>query len=313
VLGIFISGTFFFYFVQNAQRLVQARYSAALLFGAGCLIVLVGVALGLVNKNTISGIATYFFLSAAVIRVAKGGPLIVTVFQTSLLLALLGGLFLDHRLMIGAGLTMLGVVVLLRLIPLAALRNVTLIAVFGGVLLMIVLFAGLWGFDIRDYDTLAIEYTGRTARSGRQIIWPLIISQTAKSPWIGLGTGTTFSDFYDATWSAHSYFLQIYMQAGIIGVTALVLLLFSIWAAIGRPRISQPVSIIATGSFVFLIMHISFEVFLMQVNLLMGCGAWMMLGLCVGSIRNRARQDINQPRFRETDRISSIADAGDHS
>ena len=303
IIGIFIAATFLIYFWHNSQNFVNAPYSAALLFGSGFMIIVLGVGQDVVSKNTVSGIATYFFLSAGVVQVARGAPLFRTLAILAVLLVFVGGVALGHRLMIGAAIVLFGIVFLLRVVPLEATRNLTLVGVFGGIIMIIILFSGFWGFDIREYDSLFVEYTGRTSRSGRQIIWPIIISHTSSSPWIGLGTGTNFSSLYDSPWSAHSYFLQTYMQSGLVGITALVLVFLAIWRAIGRPRSSQPGSFLATGCFFVLIIHASFEVFLMQVNLLMGCSAWMMIGLCIGCIQktvvsSQPRRDSCAPRSR---------------
>lgn len=284
VIGIAITGIVFFYFAQNAERLVAAPGTARLLLASGVIIALAGVGLDAVKKNTISGIAAYFFLSAGVVWVARGVHLRRVALWMFLLLSALG-LLLGHRLMAGAALLLWLVIFVMYSVPLRMVRTLILGSLVAGIFGMIVLYAGLWGFDIRDLDAFFIEYTGRTARSGRQIIWPVIIAFVSQSPWFGLGTDATFSSLYDSKWSAHSYFLQIYLQSGIVGIGCLLALLGSIWAAIGRPRRSQPVGVYVTACFAVLLIHISFEVFLMQVNLLMGCCAWMMLGLGVGCIR----------------------------
>jgi len=288
IIGIWVTGVMFIYFTQNAQRLVAARSTALILLGIGLFVCLAGTALGAVNKNTISGIVAYFFLSAGVIWVMRGVPLRrVSMLTFGLLLFL--GLFLGHRLMLAASVIFLLVTFVMYSLPLRFLRTLLLGAIAGGIFGMIVLYSGLWGFDIRDFDALFIEYTGRTARSGRQIIWPAIIAFTAESPWFGLGTGATFTRLYNfnlqVEWSAHSYFLQIYLQTGLVGLSTLLFVLFTVWAAIGRPQRSQPIRIYMTACIVVLLLHVAFEVFLMQVNLFMGCCAWMMLGLGIGCIR----------------------------
>jgi len=294
VVGVAISGICFLYFVQTAPRLIAAQGTARILWLSGGLIGLAGVALDMVNKNTISGVVTYFLLAAGVVCCARGVPLRRV--SLWMLLALMGlGVAMDHRMIMAVSLVLALVIALLRLLPMRLARNMVLIGLIGGVGLMIALFAGLWGLDIRDLDALFIEYTGRTARSGRQIIWPLIIAATAESPWLGLGTGTTFSQLYDTSWSAHSYYLQIYMQAGLVGVAGLILVLLALWNAIGRPRRSEPLRLYMTGCLVVLILHASFEVFLMQVNLLMGCTAWMMMGLGVGALRRPAAPPAAAP------------------
>lgn len=283
-IGIGITGVVFFYFIQNAQYLIASRKTGRILMIIGLLVCVGGTALGAVNKNTISGIATYFFLSAGIIWVMRGMSLRRVSFVMFGLFCCLG-LILGHRLMLGAGTIFVLVIFMMYGMPLRFLRTLLLVAIGGGIFAMIILYSGLWGYDIKDFDALFIEYTGRTARSGRQIIWPAIIAFAAESPLIGLGTGTAFSDLYDSEWSAHSYFLQIYLQTGFAGLGCLFFLFFTVWAAIGRPQRSQAIRIYMTACFVVLLLHVAFEVFLMQVNLFMGCCAWMMLGLGIGCIR----------------------------
>ena len=283
IIGVVISAVVFFYFVVFAQRLIEARHSGNILFACGVSITVIGTVLNLVSKNTISGIACYFFLAAGVVWVAQGMSLWRATTRTALVLIVLLGIIIEHRMMLGAGLCVLLVTLIIRYAPLAIMRNVLLAGGIACIVMMVALFGGLWGLDIQDFDAYFIEYTGRTARSGRQIIWPLIIAFTAESPWIGLSTGMTFSKLYDSHWSAHSYFLQVYMQTGAIGLISVGLLLVSTWSAIGRPSRSKPVRTVATAGFVVLLLHSTFEVFLTQVNLLMGCAAWMMLGLSVGA------------------------------
>ena len=291
VVGIVIAATFFLYFAQMSPRLIASPHTGEMLFLSGCLIALIGVGLGLVNKNTVSGIVCYFFLAAGIVWVAQGASLRRIGFWVSLAIVILG-LVIGHRLMMGAGAVFGLIVLVLRLVPLESLRSLLLLGIFGGILLMIALYAGLWGLDIRNIDSFIIEYTGRTARSGRQIIWPFIIALTAQSPWFGLNTGAVVSSYITEDWSAHSYFLQVYMQVGLVGVGIFVALLVSLWAAIGRPRRGDTLRIFVTACFAVLLIHISFEVFLMQVNLFMGCAAWMMLGLGIGAIRSDAAAPV---------------------
>jgi len=293
-IGIGISLLFFVFFAIHGRTLIAFPGTAGILVAGAVLVVVVGAALDLVSKNTISGIAAYFLLTAGLVWVANGK----TLFSVTLLIAVLFVFLafgLGHRLMLGAAVLLMGTVGAVRLVPSESIRTLGLITFVGILFFIIALFAGIGGLSIISYDALIIEYTGRTARSGRDFIWPLIIGATSDSPWIGLGTGTTVSNLFNTDLSAHNYFLQIYMQAGLVGVGLLLLILFSIWRAIGRPQKTKPVTIFATGAFLFVLLHASFEVFLMQVNLLMGCCAWMLLGFGVAQIRQTRAPDISRP------------------
>jgi O-antigen ligase len=279
-----VCAVIFFYFSSEGTRVVYAKGAGPILLLFSGLVLFFGLSFNLATKNTISGVTTYFLMAAGLVYIARGASLL-----SSSTLVFLGvsciGLLLEHRMIAGLGAGTLIFIVLLQAAPLGIVRNLFLVCMAATVLVVIAFFTGLWGFDIHDVDKLIMEYTGRTAQSGRQIIWPIIILNTSQSPWLGLGTGTTFSTLYNSEWSAHSYYLQTYMQTGLVGLSSVIFLLFSIWRAIGRPRRKQPLTIYLSGCFLLLIMHASSEVFLLQVSLLMGCSAWMLFGLGLGALR----------------------------
>lgn len=292
VFGVIVSGGVFFYFAQNARKIAAAPGALTIMATLTALAYLIGASLGVINKNTVSGISAYLLLGVGVLWVVRSpnpNRAALIIFG----LVALVGLVQGHRFMLGAGVLAAAIYLALRYVPLGFVRNLGLVVLVGGIVLFIALYAQLWGLDIRDLDAFFIEYTGRTARSGRQIIWPLIIAFVSQSPLTGLGTGATFGNLYNSEWSAHSYFLQIYLQTGLLGLLALSAVLLTVWRAIGRPRRSDPLGVFLTAAFAVLLLHAAFEVFLMQVNLLMGCSAWMMLGLGVGLLRDRTVLDAD--------------------
>ncbi|MCT4372275.1 O-antigen ligase family protein [Yangia mangrovi] len=192
---------------------------------------------------------------------------------------------LDHRALAGLGAVGIVTYYLCQFAPSSIVKYGILITLAASIFGLIALYTGILGFDISVFNEIFVNYTGRNAVSGRQIIWPIIISYVSQSPWFGLGSGATFSQLYASEWSAHSYYIQVYMQTGIFGLSVLIALMVSIWKSIGKIRRRDPLSCYATSVFALLLIHMSLEVFLMQTNLMIGFGAWMAVGLCVGLLR----------------------------
>lgn len=296
-INIAVSAAFFLFFAGNAPRFVRFPGTALVCLGAAALIAIGGLAAGGVAKNTISGLCAYLILTAGLLWTARGhGPKRTGVLTFALVGAM--GVLLGHRAMAGVGFTAALAFGAIWIVPLNVIRNLILIGLVAGIVLLIALYARLWGFDIRDLDALVREASGRTASSGRQVIWPLIIHATSDHVWFGLGSGMLFEQLYNSHWSAHSYFLQIYLQSGVAGLACLVAVLLTVWRAIGRPRRSEPVGIYLSACFMVVLIHSALEVFLMQANPTIGAGAWMTLGLGVGLLEDRRR--TGPARARET-------------
>jgi O-antigen ligase len=92
-----------------------------------------------------------------------------------------------------------------------------------------------------DFDDRAGGFLGlkKTLTSGREIIWPTVIELAGRSPVWGHGLGT--SALADVPWpftrmNAHSGFLQVYYQLGLVGVV----LYFILWALLFIRAIAVP-------------------------------------------------------------------------
>jgi O-antigen ligase len=292
-LGVFVSAMFFFFSASRAQRVVSQPDAAWALVGVSIVSLTLGLASGAVAKNSVSGVCAYPILTAGLIWIARGAPPVRT---AALVFAAIGaiGVILGHRMMAGVGILAMLVFLTVWFAPAQVARNLVLAALTIGVVLLIGLYARLWGLDIREFDSAIRDVTGRTAASGRHIIWPAIIEAAQESPWTGLGTGKLYSDIALTSFSAHNYFLQIYLQTGFVGVVLLVAVLLAVWRAIGRPQRDAPESIYVSACFAVVLVHSSLEVFLMQANPTIGGGAWIMLGLGVGlSAGRRPRRALD--------------------
>jgi len=285
-LGILISGSFLFFFEQKARTSDITKVGIWALIGFALLCVVLG---GL-QKNTLSAIAGYLILAAGVLAMrlsaspVRAGSL---AFAAVMIIALA----MNHRTMMVMGFVAWIAFLAMVRFPWRINRMMLLMAAAGGIFLFMALNIGLFGLSIRDYNSLALEYTGRNALSGRQLIWPILVRAVTSSEWglwFGLGTGHTFSDLYESHWSAHNYYLQTFMQAGIVGLVLLIALLYSMWHAIGRASRADPLRHYLTAVLAIVIVHSSMTVFLLQVNLTIAINVWAGLGLGFGLLRRSA-------------------------
>jgi len=259
------------------------------LLGFGLLCFVIGSLAGVVEKNTMNGVACYLIFSGGAIAMARTKrPALVAAFIFGLvtILAAIAG----HRTIEGMGILGFVIFLTLRRAPFRATRLAILFATAAGSFLLIAYFAGLFGRRLQFVDEFLLQYTGRNAESGRQIIWPIIIHAVNSSPiryWFGLGSGATFSSIYASQLSAHNYFLQTYMQTGTIGLALLIALFIAIWRSVYFRPLRDPLGCYMTTLVIVVLIHSSLEVFLMQVNLDIGVNAWMALGLGAGMLERK--------------------------
>lgn len=278
IIVVFVVFLYFYHCGRNDSRL-GAIGASALVGGALCCI------LGSFRdgaKNSTNGIVLYLAL--------LGGLALITTRKRPNLVA--AGVFvligassyrLDHRA--GIVLAGIGIVIylLLRALPSRLTKVVALATVLSIAVLVFFLFAGLAGFDIQHYNGLLVQWTGRTGSSGRQLIFPVILQAVAPHQLVGLGTGTTFADIYPfKIVSASNYYLQIYLQTGLMGLTSAVVLLLTLWRSARLPRRGDPLGCLLTASIAILIVHSATEVFLTQVNVKLGVAAWAAIGFGLG-------------------------------
>jgi len=302
ILGIVVSAVVFFFFERMGRTSAATKYGIAILVVSA----FICVALGSLQKNTLSATASYMVMTAGILALRLyRSPLVVVsvIFPIVILIAVI----MDHRTMIAMGFAGWATFVMLYFFPWGINRKAIILLAAGGIFLFFVLNIGMFGLNIRDYNALVIEYTGRNALSGRQLVWPALVKAVTSTDWglwFGLGAGQTFSGLYESRLSAHNYYLQTFMQVGLIGVFTVVYLLYALWRATGRANRKEPLRHYMTAYLAIVIVHSATTVFLMQVNLTIAINAWAGLGIGLGMLARSAgpapagRRSHNQPRQR---------------
>ena len=92
--------------------------------------------------------------------------------------------------------------------------------------------------------------------------------------------------------SAHNLFLQVGVQRGVIGIAVLAALFTTLilGLAASREEVIEPTRRLALAAMVTVIVHSTFEVFLLQNNVVVSTIAWLLIGLGAGVARAGVRR-----------------------
>lgn len=243
------------------------------------------------QKNITGGTILYLIAIPTVIILARAGSrarlLLVLYFAAATLL----GFALDFRGLIGYALILVLAYIGAATLPKPAFWVVGIVgasAVIGGT---------IWYFlNVRTSELavtitrLVIDTSGRPATSGRDWLWPSIAQIVEYSPWTGIGAGALPRDVLPTTLSAHSYYMQVYLQLGFIGIVLLVTLLLTIWGPLVRS--TTPAGRFAAAVFLMFVCHNATEVLMFQNGLMAGLPAWSVIGLGIAVSRVPSQEMI---------------------
>ncbi|WP_160154380.1 O-antigen ligase [Microbulbifer sp. ALW1] len=124
-----------------------------------------------------------------------------------------------------------------------------------------------------------LDESGRTLKSGRQIIWPILTDLISQKPLLGWGGGALLREFYsDESWSAHNLYLQIMLQTGILGVALLLWLFWKIWQRLIGIE-DDSIRAVGCAFFLMIMFHNAFEVILLQNLFSIGILFWIFIGI----------------------------------
>ncbi|GAA2533786.1 O-antigen ligase family protein [Mycolicibacterium diernhoferi] len=123
------------------------------------------------------------------------------------------------------------------------------------------------------------EWTGARVESGRDVLWPSILHAVSETPIFGLGAGALPRDVLTTQLSAHNYYLQVYMQVGLLGIGLLVAFLLSAWKRLSTATTGA--GRFGSALFLLFLVHNGTEVLMFQNNTLIGVPAWCAIGLAL--------------------------------
>lgn len=128
-----------------------------------------------------------------------------------------------------------------------------------------------------------IRVTDRPALSGRQILWPAIVSAISESPWLGMGAGVLPSDIINTDLSAHNYYLQVTLQVGLLGLSLAIGCTYCIWRRLFTIHSSSASSIFAATTLIIFLLHNASEVIMFQNALRVSIPAWLIFFIAASS------------------------------
>lgn len=126
-------------------------------------------------------------------------------------------------------------------------------------------------------STRVQQVTGHRANSGRDYLWPRIMREVDDNRLFGQGSGTLPKDFLGVDLSSHNYYLQTYLQVGIVGIALVVLFLLVVWIRMATS--GNSVSGLGSALLVTFVVHNGTEVLMFQNNLEIASVAWLGIGL----------------------------------
>lgn len=128
--------------------------------------------------------------------------------------------------------------------------------------------------------------TGHRVNTGRETIWAYVLNAVQEGPLFGIGAGVLPRDVMRTELSAHSYYLQVFLQTGALGVVVVTCFLLSVWTILAKAR--SAAGRFGSAVFIMFVVHNATEVLMFQNNALIAVPAWCCIGLAIAVERSPA-------------------------
>lgn len=281
VVTLFLVSTLFVFYAVHGARMLESRYfvRVALLLSLANFFVAI---LGFNQKNFDNGTAFYasclvvFFL----LRPRRNVLLAVTHLATLVGIAVLS----NFRLLLVLAPVLYAAYFFFRTVqPRAISRRMVFFLVVGLIAgaffgyLTLISSTYLW-----QVNQTVMAWTDRQITSGRQNIWPILLSTINQHPLFGLGADVEPSSYTNENLSAHNFYLQLTLQTGLVGLTALAWALLGVWSNLTSQRRVAPKVTFAAAVFLVFLLHNLTEVIMFQNAQIVSVGAWILIGLGTG-------------------------------
>lgn len=284
---------FFCFYMVNGWAIVK---NPIFVFGAmASSIIFIGPSVFSVNeKNFDGGMAFYGLCLAVFIFLGSRPPgsayarIVVFAFGV---LASFYGYIINFRMLVVYGVFLVLIYLFFSFAP-GAMRHYgkILFSLFVAMIVMVIFYVEIENFSyLSEVNDFLVEKTERTALSGRQIIWPVVISAVFSSPIFGLGAGVLPSDLIDTQLSSHNYYLQVALQVGVLGLFFALFAVFVIWKIIFSAHKKSASSLFAASVLIVFIVHNASEVIMFQNALRVSIPAWIILFISASTIRHESR------------------------
>lgn len=250
------------------------------------------VTFDMASKNVVSAFITYLVFFSGLIFYSNSPQNSDKIVITTTTIIFLVSFSLGHRMIYIGIIALILSYSFLYIFKARIFRSFLLLLYVLLVLFFMALTIGV--FEHNFFEFLIKEYSGRTSKSGRQILWPELIQYWLQYPWFGLGAHIVPSDLINTKLSSHNLFIQVLIQTGLVGFFFLTSIFYLLYKMIcdrshyGATNIEN----LMLAFFLFVLVHSSTEVFLIQNTLAIGILVWMIFGYGLGILsKTRANSD----------------------
>lgn len=140
----------------------------------------------------------------------------------------------------------------------------------------------------------SIKLTDKPIMTGRNTIWAQLVDLISLKPWLGYGASVVPEDFLSTSLSAHNLYLQIGLQAGLVGIILLFLFFFVIWNSFWKNKTDPKVKL-ASCFFISILIHQSFEVTLTHNQFSIGLLQWLIVAFGLNYVLNKTKINEIEP------------------
>jgi O-antigen ligase len=171
--------------------------------------------------------------------------------------------------------------------------NIAFLVVLACALAFSVLYPSLYGTNLgNQLELLSREYLNKNFFSGREVVWKMVLQAIDGNELFGLGLQMTPSMIYNTSFSSHNLYLQTMLQSGTVGLSLLVVLLWTVLNRLGR--FGSWESCVGAALLIAMLVHDCLEVSLTQNNFDYGLLIWAIWGICLALGKRCVRLKIDK-------------------
>lgn len=160
-------------------------------------------------------------------------------------------------------------------------RKIYISVIFSLILIAVATIYFMAYLDLTNYNEIVRDYSGKNLLSGRNEVWPYVLSLTQQHPFLGWGGGVNLSDISSYDFSSHNFYLHTALQIGYLGVLLIFIFYIKFWNFILKSKRNKNIYY-ANALLIYLIFIQNFEVTLLQNNLAMSVPALCLISYIAG-------------------------------
>lgn len=141
-------------------------------------------------------------------------------------------------------------------------------------------------------NAISKQYVGKNLFSGRDIIWKNLFKFIRLKPILGYGGGIVSTDLYSGfDGSTHSFYLQVLIQVGWLGMFFWLLLFKSIWSIFWHSRYNK-ITILSSSFFIGILIQNAFELTFYSNKIFVGIMQWLIIAIGMSQTINKCENNL---------------------